>query len=67
MEYVVISRAEAVNQCAGIHLSSVSRSCVQLEHYFAQAYSRLLEVDEANPGLLGWRLPTAALRGSEMP
>ena len=61
----MISRAEAVHQCAGIHRSGVSRSFVQLGHYFAQAYPRPL--DKANPGLFGWYLPTAALRGSELP
>ena len=62
----MISRAEAVHQCSGIHPSAVSRSFARLGHHFAQAYPRPLEVDKANPGLLGWRLPTAALRDSEM-
>ena len=52
--------------CGG-HPSGVSRSFARLGHHFAQAYPRPLEVDKANPGLFGWRLPTAALRGSEMP
>ena len=67
VEYVVISRAEAAHQCAGAirrPFHAVLRGSGIISPKLIHAHWKWTQ---ANPGLFGWRLPTAALRGSEMP